>query len=167
MAENTEAQPQLGYSLTDTHMSISRAFHLMKASTRTVARSLGLGPGQPRVLSYIAVHGVSTQREIAEFFLIDPSAVSRMLDQLEKNGYLVPVQGRDRRARALDITDKGRDAMRVWDRECLRVDELMLAGFTDDERKQLRSLLDRARANMDAALAGDESASAKEAPTHE
>ena len=155
MAKRTEAerQPEFGYSLTDMHMRLSRAFHLMKSSTRAVARELGLGPGQPRVLSYIAVHGVSTQREIARFFVIDPSAVSRMLDQLEKNGFLVAVPGRDRRSRALDLTDKGRSAMETWDRECARVDSVMLAGFSDAERAQLADLLDRVRDNATAELA--------------
>ena len=58
---------RLGMSLNDIHMSISRAFHTMNNTTRPCARSLGLGQGQPRILSYIAVHGVSTQREIARF----------------------------------------------------------------------------------------------------
>ncbi len=146
-------QPEFGYSLTDMHMRLSRAFHLMKSSTRTVARELGLGPGQPRVLSYIAVNGVSTQREIARFFVIDPSAVSRMLDQLEKNGFLVAVPGRDRRSRALDLTDKGRLAMERWDRECARVDAVMLADFSADERAQLADMLDRVRDNATAELA--------------
>ena len=152
-ASAERAQPQFGYSLNDMNMRLSRAFHLMKSSTRSVARSLGLGPGQPRVLSYIAVHGVSTQREIARFFVIDPSAVSRMLDQLEKNGFLAAVPGRDRRSRALDLTDKGRAAIEVWDRECARVDAVMLAGFSAEERQQLADLLDRLRANVSAEVA--------------
>lgn len=159
-----ERQPEFGYSLTDMHMRLSRAFHLMKSSTRAVARELGLGPGQPRVLSYIAVHGVSTQREIAQFFVIDPSAVSRMLDQLEKNGFLAAVPGRDRRARALDLTDKGRAAIQVWDRECARVDDVMLAGFSAAEREQLADMLDRVRDNATAEL--DRTATG-EAPQHE
>ena len=61
---------RLGMSLNDIHMSISRAFHTMNNTTRPCARSLGLGQGQPRILSYIAVHGVSTQREIARFYSI-------------------------------------------------------------------------------------------------
>ncbi len=153
-ARDEQSQPQFGYSLNDMHMRLSRAFHLMRSSTRSVARSLGLGPGQPRVLSYIAVHGVSTQREIARFFVIDPSAVSRMLDQLEKNGFLAAVPGRDRRSRALDLTDKGRAAIEVWDRECARVDSVMLAGFSVEERRQLADLLDRLRANVSAEMAG-------------
>ena len=57
--ENMREDMRLGMSLNDIHMSISRAFHTMNNTTRPCARSLGLGQGQPRILSYIAVHGVS------------------------------------------------------------------------------------------------------------
>lgn len=109
--EDMREDMRLGMSLNDIHMSISRAFHTMNNTTRPCARSLGLGQGQPRILSYIAVHGVSTQREIARFYSIDPSAVSRLLDPLEREGFLTSVPGRDRRTRALDITEKGRHAL--------------------------------------------------------
>lgn len=148
----------IGYSLNDTHMRLSRAFHAMKTDTRACARGLGLGPGQPRILSYLAAHGVSTQREIAKYLIIDPSAVSRMLDALERGGFVESVPGRDRRCRSLALTEHGRETVHRWDAECKRVDELMLAGFTPEERAQFDSLLDRARCNMMRELgdAGDE-----------
>lgn len=151
-------QLEPGYSLHDTHMRLSRAFHAMKTDTRACARALGLGPGQPRILSYLASHGVSTQREIATYLVIDPSAVSRMLDALERGGYLESVPGRDRRCRSLALTDHGYETVRRWDIECHRVDEVMLKGFTPEERAQFDNLLDRARCNITQELgeAGDD-----------
>lgn len=139
---------RLGMSLSDIHMSISRAFHTMNNATRPCARSLGLGQGQPRILSYIAVHGVSTQREIARFYSIDPSAVSRLLDPLERGGFLTSVPGRDRRTRALDITEKGKSALAAWEQECRRVDLIMFRGFSPEEEAALEDMLERVRKNM-------------------
>lgn len=139
---------RLGMSLSDIHMSISRAFHTMNNATRRCARSLGLGQGQPRILSYIAVHGVSTQREIARFYSIDPSAVSRLLDPLERGGFLTSVPGRDRRTRALDITEKGKSALAAWEQECRRVDRIMFRGFSPEEETALKDMLERVRKNM-------------------
>ncbi len=150
-----QGQEQLGMSLTDIHMSVSRAFHTMNNSTRACARSLGLGQGQPRILSYIAVHGVSTQREIARYFSIDPSAVSRLLDPLERGGFLETVPGRDRRTRALDITEKGKEALATWERECRRVDKIMTTGFSEDETAQLKDMLERLRENLAKELDGE------------
>ncbi len=146
--EDMREDMRLGMSLNDIHMSISRAFHTMNNTTRPCARSLGLGQGQPRILSYIAVHGVSTQREIARFYSIDPSAVSRLLDPLEREGFLTSVPGRDRRTRALDITEKGRRALAAWEDECRRVDRIMFRGFTSEEEAMLRDMLERVRKNM-------------------
>lgn len=139
---------RLGMSLSDIHMSISRAFHTMNNATRPCARSLGLGQGQPRILSYIAVHGVSTQREIARFYSIDPSAVSRLLDPLERGGFLTSVPGRDRRTRALDITEKGKSALAAWEQECRRVDLIMFRGLSPEEEAALKDMLERVRKNM-------------------
>ncbi len=153
--DKDQVQEQLGMSLTDIHMSVSRAFHTMNNSTRACARSLGLGQGQPRILSYIAVHGVSTQREIARYFSIDPSAVSRLLDPLERGGFLETVPGRDRRTRALDITEKGKEALATWERECRRVDKIMTTGFSEDETAQLKDMLERLRENLAKELDGE------------
>ncbi len=153
--DKDQGQEQLGMSLTDIHMSVSRAFHTMNNSTRACARSLGLGQGQPRILSYIAVHGVSTQREIARYFSIDPSAVSRLLDPLERGGFLETVPGRDRRTRALDITEKGKEALATWERECRRVDKIMTTGFSEDETAQLKDMLERLRENLAKELDGE------------
>ena len=94
------------------------------------------------------MHGVSTQREIARFYSIDPSAVSRLLDPLEREGFLTSVPGRDRRTRALDITEKGRHALAAWEDECRRVDRIMFRGFTSEEEATLRDMLERVRKNM-------------------
>ncbi len=143
-----DTEPRLGRSLTDLHMRLSFAYRLMRNCTHATARSLSLGPGQPRVLSYIAVHGSCTQREIARFFCIDPSAVSRMLDSLERGGFITSAPGRDRRSKMVQLTESGRAAIEVWDGACDHVDEQMVDGFTPEERAQLDGLLDRLVANL-------------------
>lgn len=147
------AEPRLGTSLDDLHMRVSFAYRLMRNCTNATARGLGLGPGQPRVLSYIAAHGGSTQREIATFFYIDPSAVSRMLDSLERGGFIACVPGRDRRSKIADLTERGRAAIAAWDRECAEVERVMVTGFSDAERDTLFGLLERVEENLRSELA--------------
>lgn len=147
-----------GYSLVDTHMALLRAFQAQRALLRPFGSRLGLAQGQPRIISYLAAHEHATQREMAEFFGMDPASVSRMLDALERGGYLESVPGRDRRYRSLALTEYGRETVRCWDIECHRVDEVMLKGFTPEERAQFDNLLDRARCNITRELgdAGDD-----------
>lgn len=139
----------LGYSLGDLHMSILRVFHAQRAQLRPFGASLGLGPGQPKLLSYLAVRGSATQRDIADYFGIDPAAVCRMLDVLERNGFVRSAANpADRRTKVLALTEAGRDAVRVWDGRCREVEAQMLAGFTTKEAAQLRVLLERVRRNL-------------------
>ena len=107
MEEQTSESFPLGFSLTDFHMQVSMTFHLMRSCNHPYLPELGLGPGQPRILSYLAVHGTSPQRDIASYFSIDPAAVSRMLDTLGRAGFVRQVPGEDRRRRAVELTARG------------------------------------------------------------
>lgn len=147
-----KAAPQdaeLGFSLDDLHMSILRAFHAQRAQLRPFGASLGLGPGQPKLLSYLAVRGSATQRDIADFFGIDPAAVCRMLDVLDRKGFVrTSANPDDRRTKVLALTSAGRAAVRAWDGRCREVEAQMLRGLTADEASQLHELLARVTHNL-------------------
>ena len=66
------------------HMLLYRAFHAQRNYLRPYLEEIGLGSGQPKILSYLSVQGPCHQKELAEYFEIDPAAVCRMLDSLEK-----------------------------------------------------------------------------------
>ena len=147
-------QPVLGRSLEDFHMRLMRAFHAQRACLRPAVDALGLGPGQPKLLVYVAVHGPATQREVADFFELDAGAVSRMFDSLERAGFVTSAPGRDRRTKAIALTERGLEAARGWELACDAEQEAMLEGFLPEEREQFASLLARARANLRRAAEG-------------
>ena len=47
-------------------MLLYRAFHAHRNRLQPCLRALGLGPGQPKLLSYLSAHGPCRQRELAE-----------------------------------------------------------------------------------------------------
>lgn len=145
---------ELGASLEDFHMRLMRAFHAQRIYLRPKVDELGLGPGQPKLLVYLAVHGPSSQRELAAFFECDPGAVSRMLDSLERAGFVTSAPGRDRRTKVAELTEAGRVAARAWDEVCAAEQDVMLAGFTAEERAAFADLLGRARENLWRAIDG-------------
>ena len=61
------------------HMMLYRLFHAQRTELRREGAALGLGAGQPKLLSYLLAHGSCMQKELADYFEIDPAAVSRML----------------------------------------------------------------------------------------
>ena len=70
------------------HTLLSRTAHAQENFLRPHLKKLGLSPGQPKVLRSLAFLGACTQKKLAEYCDVDPSAICRMLDCLERDGFL-------------------------------------------------------------------------------
>ena len=79
-----------------------------------VLTELGLGRGQPRILTYLLDHESGTQNEIANYFEVDPASVSRMVETLK-----------------------------IWREKYRALESKLLAGFSEEEKHQLEELLQR------------------------
>ena len=86
---------------------------------------------------------------LADCCEVDPSAICRILDTLERDGFLTrrPSQT-DRRTGEVSITDKGREAFAAWEDQCQTLEDQMLHDFSPEERAQLRDFLTRAYRNV-------------------
>ena len=142
---------QEGRSLDDMHMLLYRAYHAQINYLRPRMAHLGLGPGQPKLLAYLAVHGTSTQHEMATYFEVDDAAISRMLDLLRQAGLVRTTRGQDRRTKTVELTATGHGALAAWDSVCDGEQDVMLAGLSAEERATLADLLARVPANLAAA----------------
>ena len=131
------------------HMKIFRLFHAQRAELRPMGAALGLGAGQPKLLNYLSVHGSCMQKELADYFEVDPAAISRMLAALERGGFITRDAGAPRtRCGLVELTDKGRKAASDWAACCERFDERLLRGFSEAEREQFADYLGRAYRNL-------------------
>ncbi|HJC46325.1 MAG TPA: MarR family transcriptional regulator [Candidatus Faecalibacterium faecigallinarum] len=131
------------------HMLLYRAFHAQRSCLRPWRAALGLGPGQPKLIEYLARSGPCSQRQLATYFEIDPAAVCRMLDALEKGGFVTrsAVKG-DRRTGMVELTEKGRSAAAAWQHACGEMEQQLLQGFTPEEAERFAQYLRRARENL-------------------
>ncbi|OUO17938.1 MarR family winged helix-turn-helix transcriptional regulator [Flavonifractor sp. An4] len=137
------------------HMLLYRAFHAQRGALRPCLAEVGLGTGQPKLLGYLSQHGPSRQRQLADYFEIDPAAVCRMLDSLEKGGFVTRCgDGRDKRRERIEITPAGRNAYDAWRNCCRTIEERMLEGFTPEERERFAGYLSRAYRNLKTAGEG-------------
>ena len=131
------------------HMLLYRAFHAQRNALRSHLGELGLGAGQPKVLGYLIRSGPSRQRQLAEYCEIDPAAVSRMLDSMQKGGFVTrQTDAENRRCERIQVTDRGRAAYEAWQGFCREMEERMLTGFSDEERAQFADYLGRAYRNL-------------------
>lgn len=131
------------------HMMIYRAFHAQRSCLRPHLDEIGLGAGQPKLLAYLAAHGPCSQRELADYFEIDPAAVSRMIDSLVKGGFITRAPSENnRRCGIVCLTPKGASANREWQISCQALEEKMRGGFTAEEKRQFSDYLSRAYQNL-------------------
>jgi DNA-binding MarR family transcriptional regulator len=103
------------------------------------------------VVVLLARGKVNTLAELCEHMVYDRGAMSRLLSRLEDKGLVAKKQSvEDRRSTLLYLTEKGQQ---LYPEILPTVNDIYrkaLTGFSDDEQKQLASLLFRAIHNLKA-----------------
>ena len=148
-ANSSEADATDQVNLGAYRMLLFRASHAQKQLLHPYMASIGLGTGQPKLLSYLAENGSCTPRELADFYELDPAGVSRMLDALERKGFVsFAPHADDRRCKVVSLTSEGERVARAWNAACVEEARAMLDGFTPKEREAFAGYLRRAHANL-------------------
>ena len=106
------------------------------------AKSTGLSMPQFSVLMQLHHKGACGMSMISEGYDITPAAASQLVDKLVQSGLIQRVEDpQDRRAKLLNLTDKGRDLVQQGIEERYRwVDELA-EKLTVEERDQVSQAL--------------------------
>jgi MarR family transcriptional regulator, organic hydroperoxide resistance regulator len=111
---------------------------------------LGLHVGQDMVLIELFEQDGLRGGELAERLGVEPPTVTKMLRRLEKCGLVERRQDlRDARSFRVYLTDAGRSLEEPLARCWERVEETTFAGMSVGERRTLRRLLAKVRANID------------------
>jgi DNA-binding MarR family transcriptional regulator len=142
MATAPQASPEVAEFAGQLFFRLWRASH-----TRTAAalKTVGLTPALFGLLNYLSPNEGAIQQEIGAAMGIDPSTMVSLIDELEREG-LATRRPRpdDRRAREVTITAKGRRVRERGRRLAADVEDEVLQGLSDGERRQLMKLLRRA-----------------------
>ena len=139
------------------HMLLYRVSHAQRNYLRPFVGEIGLGTGQPKLVAYLAEHGSCRQRELADYFEIDPAAVSRMLENMRKAGFVTcRSDERNRRSDVVELTDKGWDVYKKWRTHCREMEEIMLRDFSKKEQIAFAQYLGRAYRNFKVLQTGKE-----------
>ncbi|SAL66795.1 MarR family transcriptional regulator [Caballeronia peredens] len=116
--------------------------------TQHTTSELGITSTQASILFMLAVGKCLTAADIAREYGIDASAVTRLIDRLEKRGLLSRLRSEeDRRVVRLALTDEGHATAEKIPAIFTRVLDHLLAGFTPEEVGFLKSMLRRILAN--------------------
>jgi DNA-binding MarR family transcriptional regulator len=123
-------------------------FRLWRASHARTAEALetvGLTPPLFALLNVLGARQGAIQQEIGQAMGIDPSTMVSLIDKLESAGLAKRrTHPKDRRAREISITPKGRRTLERARGLATQVEDDVLRGLTAAERRQLLTLLRRA-----------------------
>ena len=135
MAEIAEFAGQLFFRLW-------RASH---ARTAAALESIGLTPALFAILNYLQANEGAIQQQIGSAMGIDPSTMVALIDELERAGLAKRrPHERDRRAREVLLTPKGRRTLKRARELATQVEGDVLQGLSAAERDQLIALLRKA-----------------------
>jgi DNA-binding MarR family transcriptional regulator len=113
---------------------------------------LGLSRAQCRLIGQVKYNESGrppTQAELAQHLDLTPMAVATLVDRMEAAGWVTRRPSEtDRRANAIELQPRAEVALEKAFAVSDRVQEAALAGFSAAERKQLVSMLQRVRANL-------------------
>ena len=91
----------------------------------------------------------TTQSEIANQLGVQGATVTNMLQRMEEAGLVTRQRDQeDNRLVRVYLTEEGRDKERSIHEQFVKVEAAIFAGFTDEDRAHLRTLLHRMLGNM-------------------
>jgi Transcriptional regulators len=93
------------------------------------------------VILTLMERGAMTQRELASYLHIEPSAVSRTLVRLEKKGYIKRKVGADRREKQVFLTELAKKQYQVWDDIAGQHRQNLLMDLSEEKKKELYMVL--------------------------
>ncbi len=87
--------------------------HRSMSGWKQFAKSAGLSMPQFSILMQLHHKGAFGMSEVSERFEITPAAASQLVDKLVQSGFVQREEDpKDRRAKSLNLTDKGRELVR-------------------------------------------------------
>jgi DNA-binding MarR family transcriptional regulator len=106
-------------------------------------RSTGLSMPQFSIMMQLHYRGACGMSEISERFAISAAAASQLVDKLVQSGLMAREEDpHDRRAKLLNLTEKGEELIRQGIEERYRWVDQLAENLTDEERVQISEALD-------------------------
>ena len=134
---------QLGFN-------INRAALLFRRELVRAFREYNISPEQWQVLASLWHKSPLNQKEIGQITLQEPPTLSRMIDKMETNGWVLKTQDPlDKRSTLVELTEQGRGLQKILPEKLLEHFKEFLKPFPQKKQETLRTLLLELRAALD------------------
>lgn len=132
------------------NLLVLKVYHAQKNRVRPEMAQIGLSPGQPKLLTFLALNGECLQKDLAAACDIEAATISKLLNSLEENGLIRrdTLTG-DRRATRIALTEAGCWLYETEIRPRIgAINQRSLTGFTPEESELFQSFLKRMYRNL-------------------
>lgn len=138
---------------TPSHAGTLYLVHVLTHSTRTrldeALRPIDLSAFQYTILSVLARHADLSSARLSRRFHVTPQAMGEVILLLEKKGLIERREDpANKKALLLSLTKPGLQACQQGDLIVAKLEQMIFAGHTDAEIKQLRNILTKALATL-------------------
>jgi DNA-binding MarR family transcriptional regulator len=118
---------------------------------------LGLSRAQWSILAILSNHDGLSQSQISDKLEIEKSTAGRLIDQVEKSGWVArrPIPG-DRRLWGVHLTEQARQLISEVENVILDTRAEMLRGLSAEQQQTLSGMLQTVKSNLSAALELDQ-----------
>lgn len=139
-----------GFLLTD-------SAHLLRKLIDRRLQPLGLSRAQWSILAILRDRDGLSQSHISDELEIEKSTVGRLIDQVEKSGWIErrPIPG-DRRLWGIHLTDQARRLIAEVEKVILNTRSEMLRGLSTEQQQYLSAMLQTVKSNLSATLEFDQ-----------
>ena len=123
---------------------IRQLYQTTRIITKEMNRLLeqyGLHSAEWTVIASIKENGVVSQVILAEHLNIEPSAISKSLNALEKKGFIQREEGSDKREKMVSLTSKALSLYPSWDKIVKQHREQLLQNIPAEKLDNLFSTL--------------------------
>ena len=109
-----------------------------------------LTPEQFMLIDLLWNHGAMSQQQLADMMQKDKNSVTKLVDAIERKGFVVRKQNvNDRRSNTLILTEKANQLKHGAKQKGITILDEMLTGISEDELKSFLQTLHKLNANMD------------------
>ena len=130
------------------HYLWMKTYLQMKRLVSAQVMPLGLSPGQPKILEFLAEYGEHEQKDIADYCEIEPATVGNILSRMETAGLVVRRnRPNNRRSLYVSLTPKGEEMAQIVQGIFAEAEAQITAGLTREERAVLFRLLSKCLQN--------------------
>lgn len=132
------------------NLLVLKVFHAQKNRVRPEMALIGLSPGQPKLLTFLALNGECLQKDLAAACDIEAATISKLLNSLEENGLIRrDTHSGDRRATRIALTEAGSWLYETEIRPRIgTINQCSLSGFTPEEAELFQRFLKRMYRNL-------------------